>query len=111
MPLYLVTSLYDEGISPANFCVVEAASKREIAVHMLAHPEQWAFFLQRALPRDWRGAGPHLGSLLDCAHDPGMTPERFLELIDMTWVDGDSAAQLAIHEITVSPLAAVQTQP
>jgi hypothetical protein len=40
-----------------------------------------------------------------------MTPERFLELIDMIWVDGDSAAQLAIHHITVSPLAAVDTQP
>src|SRR5437016_3426927 len=36
MPLYLVTSLYDEGITTANFCVVEAASKRDIAVHMLA---------------------------------------------------------------------------
>jgi hypothetical protein len=111
MPLYLVTSLYDEGISTANFCVVEAASKRDIAVHMLAHPAQWAFFLQRAFPRDWRGAGPHLGSLLDCTHDPTMTPERFLELIDMTWVDGDSAAQLAIHHITVYALAAVDTQP
>jgi hypothetical protein len=111
MPLYLVTSLYDEGISAANFRVVEAASKRDIAVHMLEHPEQWAFFLRRSFPRDWRGAGPHLGSLLDCTHDLGMTPERFLELIDMTWVDGDSAAQLAIHEITVSPLAAVHTQP
>ena len=111
MPLYLVTSLYDEGISATNFRVVEAASKRDIAVHMLTHPEQWAFFLQRAFPRDWRRAGPHLGSLLDCTRDPGMTPERFLELIDMTWVDGDSAAQLAIHEITVSLLAAVDTQP
>ena len=111
MPLYLVTSLYDEGISTANFCVVEAASKRDIAVHMLTHPEQWAFFLGRAFPRDWRRAGSHLGSLLDCTRDPVMTPERLLELIDMTWVDGDSAAQLAIHEITVSPLAAVHTQP
>ena len=69
MPLYLVTSLYDEGISAANFRVVEAASKREIAVHMLSHPAQWAFFLQRALPRDWRGAGPHLGSLLVLQRD------------------------------------------
>ena len=45
MPLYLVTSLYDEGISAANFRVVEAASQRDIAAHMLAHPDQWAFFL------------------------------------------------------------------
>jgi hypothetical protein len=111
MPLYLVTSLYDEGISATNFRVVEAASKRDIAAHMLAHPDRWAFFLGRSLPRDWRGPRTNLGSLLDCAHDPAMTPEWFLELIDMTWVDGDSAAQLAIHEITVSPLAAVQTQP
>jgi len=111
MPLYLVTSLYDEGISAANFRVVEAASKRDIAAHMLAHADQWAFFLRRAFPRDWRGAGPHLGSLLDCARDPAMSPERFLELIDMTSVDGDSAAQLAIHDITVYSLSEVDTQP
>jgi len=101
MPPYLVTSLYDEGISAANFRVVEAASKRDIAAHMLAHPDQWAFFLQRSFPQDWRGGGPNLGSLLDCARDPAMTPERFLELIDMTRVDGDSEAQLAIHDSTV----------
>ena len=32
-----------------------------------------------------------------------MTPERLLELIDMTRVDGDSDAQLAIHEL--NPIA------
>ena len=111
MPLYLVTSLYDEGISATNFRVVEAASKRDIAVHMLAHPDRWAFFLRRSFPRDWSGTGPNLGSLLDCTHDPAMTPERFLELIDMTSVDGDAAAQLAIHDITVYPLSEVDTQP
>jgi len=40
-----------------------------------------------------------------------MSPERFLELIDMTSVDGDSAAQLAIHDITVYSLSEVDTQP
>ena len=40
-----------------------------------------------------------------------MTPERLLELIAMTRVDGDSAAQLAIHAVTVYALSAVETQP
>ncbi len=111
MPLYLVTSLYDEGISAANFRVVEAASKRDIAAHMLVQADQWIFFLQRSFPQDWRGGGPNLGSLLDCARDPAMTPERFLELIDMTRVDGDSAAQLAIHAITVYSLSEVDAPP
>ena len=52
MPLYLVTSLYDEGISAANFRVVEAASKRDIAAHMLVQADQWIFFLQRSFPQD-----------------------------------------------------------
>ena len=51
MPPYLVTSLYDEGISAANFRVVEAASKRDIAAHMLAHPDQWAFFRLETVDR------------------------------------------------------------
>jgi hypothetical protein len=40
-----------------------------------------------------------------------MTPERLLELIDMTGVDGDSDAQLAIHKITVDKLSTVNTDP
>jgi hypothetical protein len=37
MPLFLVTSLYDEGISLNGFRVVEAGSKQAIAQHMLEH--------------------------------------------------------------------------
>jgi hypothetical protein len=38
-----------------------------------------------------------------------MTPERFLELIGMTRVDGDSWAQLAIHPVMVKSLEQVDT--
>jgi hypothetical protein len=34
-----------------------------------------------------------------------------LELIDMTSLDGDSDAQLAIHKITVEQLSTVNTNP
>jgi hypothetical protein len=40
-----------------------------------------------------------------------MTPERLLELIKMTSVDGDSTAQLAIHKITVNQLFDINTDP
>jgi len=45
--------------------------------------------------------------LLDCVKRSDITPERLLELIDMTRVDGDSDAQLAIHEITPISLQGV----
>jgi hypothetical protein len=39
MPLFLVTSLIDEGMSSSDFVVVQATSVEEIAAHMLAHPQ------------------------------------------------------------------------
>lgn len=109
--LYLITSLYDEGIYPSSFRVVEAASELAIAEHMLSHPQQWQWFLERSYPRDWQRPSWRVGSLWDCAQDPTMTPERLLELIKMTGVDGDSYAQLAIHKITVDQLSDVNTEP
>jgi hypothetical protein len=40
-----------------------------------------------------------------------MTPKRLLELINMTGVDWDSYAQLAIYKITVEQLSSVNTNP
>ncbi|MBU7587513.1 MAG: hypothetical protein KAF91_32605 [Nostoc sp. TH1S01] len=41
MPLFLVTSLIDEGMYDNDFQLVEAESNLAIAQHMLAHPHQW----------------------------------------------------------------------
>ena len=49
MPLFLVTSLIDEGMYENDFRVVEAKSKLEIAQHMLDHPHQWENYLRIAM--------------------------------------------------------------
>lgn len=97
MPLFLITSLYDEGISPNLFQVVEAESRLAIAQHMLEHPDQWSYLLSRAFRRSWI--------------DTPLTPEQLLERIDRTHVDGDSSAQLRISEITVRTLDEVNPEP
>ncbi|WP_348239882.1 hypothetical protein [Funiculus sociatus] len=90
----LITSLYVEGMYPSSFRVVEAESELEIAQHMLNHPSQWQWFLERSYPRDWQRPSWSRGSVWDCIQDPTMTPQRWLELIDMAGVDGDSYALL-----------------
>jgi hypothetical protein len=45
--LYLITSLFDEGIYESSFRVVEAESELEIAQHILAHPSPWQWFLKQ----------------------------------------------------------------
>lgn len=97
MPLFLITSLYDEGISPNLFKVVEADSPQAIAHHILEHPEQWEYFLYRSFTEDLP-----IGIL---------TPEELLERINHTYVDGDSRAQFRITPITVQSLNEVDTQP
>jgi len=111
MALYLVTSLFDEGMYESDFQVVEAQSKLEIAQHMLSYPHQWENYLSRAYPRNWRDHTFNVGSLWDCVHSDQMTPDRLLELIDMTSVDGDSTSQLRIFEIQVQQLSEVDTNP
>ncbi len=97
MALFLVTSLYDEGISPNSFRVVEADSKLAVAQHMLEQPHCWGSFLAR--------------SFHETLADQTFTPQQWLDYLEHTYVDGDSDAQLRIHEITVQPLQAVDTQP
>jgi hypothetical protein len=97
MPLFLITSLYDEGISPNLFRVVEAESTLAIAQHMLEHPNQWSYFLYRSFHQEVVGQSP--------------TPAQFLERIEHTHVDGDSTAQLRITEVRVQSLAQLDTNP
>lgn len=107
MPLFLITSVMDEGVYERNFQVVEAPSKVAIAQHMLNYPSRWGSYLNNAFPRDWRDLSFNVGALRECTDKPDMTAERFLELIEMTDVDGDSGSQLRIFEVTTTPLANV----
>jgi hypothetical protein len=97
MPLFLITSLYDEGISPNLFRVVEAESKRAIAEHMLEHSEAWGYFLYRSFHEESEAGA--------------LTPEQLLARIEQTQVDGDSVAQVRISEITIQPLSEISTMP
>ena len=97
MPLFLVTALYDEGISPNLYRLVEAESKLAVAQHMLEHPDQWGYFLFRTFHRE-------LDSI-------ALTPEELLERIERTHVDGDSSAQLRISDIAVETLEQINTNP
>ncbi|MFM2431915.1 MAG: hypothetical protein RLZZ511_3128 [Cyanobacteriota bacterium] len=107
MALFLITSLIDEGIYDSNFVVVEADSELAVATQILNHPDKWERFLRYAFPREWNNQSVDYGSLLGCTRDENMTPERFLELISLTHVDGDSERQLAIHPIKVQELVKV----
>ncbi|WP_088889564.1 hypothetical protein [Leptolyngbya ohadii] len=97
MPLFLVTSLYDEGISLNLLWVVEAESVEAIAVHMLSHLDTWGYFLERSFGEDLPIGIP--------------TPAELLSCINRTFVDGDSTAQLRITPITVQSLDEVDTLP
>jgi hypothetical protein len=95
MPLFLITSVCDEGISATSFKVVEAESRLSIARHILDRPNDWEQFLRRT--RLW----------WDLTYYPykygeprGWTPADLLARIDATHVDGDSEYQFRIHEIT-----------
>lgn len=111
MPLFLVTSLIDEGMYENDFQLVEADSTLAVAQHILEHPQQWENYLRSAYPRDWQDQTFSVGSLWDCVKQPGLTAERLLELINLTSVDGDSASQLRIFEAKVQQLSEVDTDP
>lgn len=94
MPLYLITSVCDEGVYPDDFRLVEAGSREAIAGDMLAQPLKWERFLRNTKlwseltegeygyeqPRRWSAA-------------------ELLARIDATRVDGDIENQLRIHPV------------
>ena len=86
MPFYLITSVYDEGVYPGDFRVVEAESRLAVAQNMVQHPYRWKQFLDPA-------------HIWEEVRDEECTAEELLQQIGRTHVDGDSRAQMRIHEI------------
>jgi hypothetical protein len=111
MCLFLITSLSTEGMYESDFQVVEADSRLAIAQHMLENPHLWENYLSRARPKDWRNPAFDVGTLWDCVHQPSMTAQRFLELIEMTSTSGEENFQLRIVEVNPKKLAEVDTNP
>lgn len=108
MPLFLVTSVMDEGVYGDSFVLVEAASKLEIAQQMLDQPRRWAVFLQHAYPTVEDQAD--FSNLLDRICREPLTATDLLHLIAQTRVDGGSCSQLRIYATTATPLSAVQVK-
>ncbi len=104
MPLFLITSVCDEGVSETSFKVVEAESRLSIAQNILDQPHAWERFLR------------HTKLWWDLTYYPykygeprGWTAADLLSQIDTTHVDGDSSYQFRIHEITgIEPLLTSQ---
>ena len=119
MNLFLITCVFDEGLYERSFRVVRASSKEDVARHMLRDYSSWEVFLEQSIFHVWLyddEEGPKdlwdsmnrmivnkedsdkLKKLFDLWIS-SLSPERLLEWIRRTRVDGDSGAQLAIHEI------------
>jgi hypothetical protein len=94
MPLFLITSVCDEGVSESSFKLVEADSRIVIAQDILNRPHDWAPFLRRTklwwelTYYEYKYGQPR-----------GWSPAELLKQIDATHVDGDSDYQFRIHEI------------
>ncbi len=119
MNLFLVTCVYKGGVSARSFRVVRAASEEDIARRMIREYSSWEDFIEQSIfpvwlydddegPKDlWdsmnqiilaRDDSKKLKDLFDLWFST-LSPERLLQWVRRTRVDGDSAAQLAIHEI------------
>jgi len=95
MPLFLITSVCDEGVYENDFKVVEAESRAEIAQNMLDDPYAWEDFL-RSSSVWW-----DLTRYEYKYNEPlGWSTDDLLERLDATHVDGDSEFQVRIYEIT-----------
>jgi hypothetical protein len=94
MPLFLITSVCDEGVSESGFKLVEADSPIAIAQDILERPHDWEPFLRRTklwwelTYYEYKYGQPR-----------GWSPAELLKQIDSTHVDGDSEYQFRIHEI------------
>lgn len=94
MPLFLITSVCDEGVSESGFKLVEAESRVAITRAILDHPHDWEPLLRRT--KLWWEL-----TYYEYKHgEPrGWSPAELLKQIDSTHVDGDSEYQFRIHEI------------
>ena len=110
MPLFPVSSVVDEGISPSRLRLVEAESALAVAQTMLDRPDAWTDLIDYTRPLvlshgQW---GVQIGyqekTLWEYIQEPGMTAERLLDLIQLTRVDGDSYAQVRITPLAIVPL-------
>lgn len=119
MALFLVTSVYDDGISESSFRVVKAPSREAVARHILAHCDTWEPFITSSIFYLWLNdpqVGPNelwesMNRVILNAEDrqklmnvfiPWIrlsSAETFLQWVARTYVDGGSQAQLTIHEI------------
>ena len=94
MPLYLVTSVCDEGVEPADFRVVEAASREAVAGNILADPHAWERVLRNTrLWHEVTASGNPYGE------PRAWTPADLLAAIAGTKVDGDSENQVRIPPV------------
>ena len=94
MPLFLVTSVCDEGVYARSFRVVEAESEIAVAQNIMNHSYDWETLLDNTeLWWDLMKYEHKYGEPL------GWTAEELLDKIQETYVDGDSRDQLRIHEI------------
>lgn len=119
MALFLVTSVYDDGVSEGSFRVVKASSREAVARHILAHCDTWEPFITSSIFHLWLHdpeAGPMelwegMNRVILNAEDRQklmkvfipwlrqLSAETFLQWVARTYVDGGSQAQLTIHEI------------
>ena len=68
MPLFLITSVCDEGVSESGFKLVEADSRIAIAQDILKRPHDWEPFLRRlSFGGNSRTMSTNMGSLGDGA--------------------------------------------
>jgi hypothetical protein len=94
MPLFLITSVCDEGVYESSFKLVEADSRIAVAQYILKHPWNWESFLRRT--KLWYDLTYYEYKY---GEPRGWSPEQLLEKIDSTYVDGDSDYQFRIHEV------------
>lgn len=94
--LFLVSCVYNWGVTERNFRIVEAESRFAVVEAIVASPDVWTTFLRDADLYDpiVRGNMPYY------ADPKPITAEEAMPLIERSSVDGDSRAQLSILPIT-----------
>lgn len=93
MPLFLITSVCDEGLSDTSFRVVEAGSRLAVAQDILQNAAKWENMLWNT--RFWR----EYRSVSRYEEPRRWSAADLLVQIDRSHVDGDSENQFRIQEI------------